>query len=214
MMRRVVLALTLACAGLSAAAAAEPEGSAFDRGVRLARDRRAAEAVAVFRDLARAGETAAQVNLAVMQARGEGVPQNDQEAAYWAWRARLAGEAAAIPVTDYLMARLTDTAREKLADRLDEDLSALAAQGDAQALLGRGRVAAQLRQPPRLDDAAVWFTLAAAVDVPDAALLRDAVELEMDAATRLQVQERARAAFADWCAGIPDDRRGPGCPTN
>ena len=52
----------------------------FGRAVAMAQDGQAGAAVAIFADLAQAGHRAAQVNLAVMLARGQGVPQDDQAA--------------------------------------------------------------------------------------------------------------------------------------
>lgn len=198
-MRRILLAAVLIAGG--APAQTEPS-SGFDRAVDLARQGQAAAAAALFADLSHVGNRAAQVNLAVMQARGQGLPQDDQAAAYWAWRARLAGETRAIALSDLLLERLTDTARKKLADRLTADLTALAELGAHGNFAALGRVEAQLRTPPRLEEAAVWFTIGAAFEESGAVPLREVVVGGLDTATRLAVQERAREAFAVWCAKL------------
>lgn len=200
--------LLLALAG-GANAASQPS---FGVAVQLAEDGRAAEAVSMFRHLSHDGDPVAQVNLAVMQALGQGIPQDDVSAAYWAWRARFAGEARAIKLSEHLVSRLTDKARAKLADRMDEDLQALAKQGQLEAFLALGRVALELRLPAREQQAFEWFSLAAAFEVPKATLLRDAVAMRMDATVRLTAQEKTQDAFAAWCGQLPADFRTATCP--
>lgn len=209
-MRRglAISGVLLALAGGVQAASQPSVGAAMQ----LAEDGRAAEAVSMFRHLSRDGDPVAQMNLAVMQALGQGIPQDDVSAAYWAWRARFAGAARAIELSEYLVARLTDKARAKLADRMDEDLQALAAQGQVEAFLALGRVALELRVPAQEQPAFEWFSLAAAFEVPNAALLRDAVAMRMDPAVRLAAQEKARDAFEAWCGQLPIDFRLATCP--
>lgn len=209
MRRGLVLCGVLLALATSGAAAPKP---GFATAVQLAETGRTAEAVAIFRHLSQTGDTAAQVNLAVLQALGQGIPQDDVSAAYWAWRARFAGEARAIDLADYLVSRLTDPARARLADRLDADLQALAAAGEVSAFLSLGRVALELRSPAQETKALEWFSLAAAFEVPKATLLRDAVALRLEPAVRLSVQDKTLEAFGTWCAALPGDIRPPTCP--
>lgn len=208
-MRGVVLGGVLLALATGAQTAPKPN---FATAVQLAETGRAAEAVAIFMDLSQDGDPVAQVNLAVMQALGQGVPQDDVSASYWAWRARFAGEARAIDLAEYLVARLTDPARTRLADRLDADLQALAASGEVSAFLSLGRVALELRSPAQDAQALEWFSLAAAFEVPKAALLRDAVAMRLEPAARLSAQEKTWQAFSTWCAALPADARLPTCP--
>ncbi|WP_422002409.1 hypothetical protein [Roseovarius mucosus] len=207
-MRRVLLASALWLCGAAAMAGSTPD---FGRAVALAQDGQAGAAVAIFADLAQAGHRAAQVNLAVMLARGQGVPQDDQAAAYWAWRARLAGEMRAMEVSDLLLGRLTEAARARLADRLIADLSARAKDGVPGQFAAIGRVEAQLRTPAKMDEAALWFTLGAAFEEPGAVALREVAMADLVAKARLAVQERAGAEFVKWCAEMPQDARPETC---
>lgn len=183
----------------------------FGRAVAMAQAGQAGAAVAIFADLAQAGHGAAQVNLAVMLARGQGVPQDDQAAAYWAWRARLAGETRAMALSDLLLDRLTEAARARLADRLIADLSARAKEGVPGQFAAIGRVEAQLRTPAKMDEAALWFTLGAAFEEAGALALREVAMADLEPKARLAVQERAGAAFAGWCAEMPADARPESC---
>lgn len=210
-MRRLVLSGVFLALATGLQAAPKPS---FATAVQLAETGRAAEAVAIFRQLSQTGDPVAQVNLAVLQALGQGVPQDDVSAAYWAWRARFAGEARAIDLADYLVSRLTDPARARLADRLDADLQALAASGEVTAFLSLGRVALELRSPAQDARALEWFSLAAAFEVPKAALLRDAVAMRLEPAARLSAQEKTLQAFGEWCGTLPVEARLPTCPAD
>jgi uncharacterized protein len=210
-MRRLVLSGVFLALATGLQAAPKPS---FATAVQLAETGRAAEAVAIFRQLSQTGDPVAQVNLAVLQALGQGVPQDDVSAAYWAWRARFAGEARAIDLADYLVSRLTDPARARLADRLDADLQALAASGKVTAFLSLGRVALELRSPAQDARALEWFSLAAAFEVPNAALLRDAVAMRLEPAARLSAQEKTLQAFGEWCGTLPVEARLPTCPAD
>ncbi len=209
MMRPLLISGLLMALATGVPAAPKPD---FAKAVQLAEAGRAAEAVAIFRQLSQRGDRVAQVNLAVLQALGRGVPQDDVSAAYWAWRARFAGEERAIDLADYLVARLTDPARARLADRLEQDLTALATSGDVSAFLSLGRVALELRSPVQETTALEWFSLAAAFEVPNATLLRDAVALRLEPKQRLSVQDETRVAFEQWCEALPAEARLASCP--
>ncbi|MEM9435485.1 MAG: hypothetical protein AAGA15_00480 [Pseudomonadota bacterium] len=186
--------------------------SDIDTALDLVRDGQAAEAVAIFRELAEAGDSTAQVNLAVMHARGEGVPLDDVEAGYWAWRARLMGDRRAALQSDMLLARLPKGARNALATRLSGDFETLARSGQSQAFVALGRLETEVRQPPKPQSAAVWLTLAAAFEVPFARTLRDAASAALSDAARLKVQSQAREAFAEWCVAVPEGTAPASCP--
>lgn len=188
-------------AGFLAASAliAEPVPN-FQQAVVLAQRGETAAASAAFMSLAQTGHVVAQANLAVLYAGGVGLPQNEMEAAYWAWRARLGGETRAAGLGDRLLARLTPEMATKLAKRLTQSFTEFADAGDSAALLALGRIAAEVHQPPRPKDALVLYIVAAAFDVPHAGALRDAAASELDMKTRLAAQQMALDLFRDHCS--------------
>ncbi|WP_181389426.1 SEL1-like repeat protein [Pseudoprimorskyibacter insulae] len=194
-------------AGTSLAAA---EG--FQAALNAARNGDSARAVVLFHDLARAGSAGAQTNLAVLYAKGQGTPQDDAEAFYWAWRGRLGGEKRAIPVTDYLDRRLTDEARESVVNRLLGDLATEAEKGRVHSFMGIGRVHAQLAEPANKPAAMAWFSVAAAFGVEYSAALRDSMSMELTTEERTAAQADAKARFVEWCGRVPSDVRPVSCP--
>lgn len=158
-----------------------------------------ARGVTIFTRLAEAGNAPAQLNLAVLTARGTGIPQNDLDAAYWAWRARLAGLPAAVAPSDALLRRLAPEAVQVLSARLAADLEVLAEAGADWAFLGMARLELQLSPEPDTARAYGFATLAAALSVPGSAALRDALARDLDAATRQAAQAGATARFVRLC---------------
>lgn len=202
------LLLVLSLVPTSAIAGQEPSPSSpdFATALRLAKSGDTAAALGAFATLAQNGHSAAQINLAVMLARGQGTPQDDRRAAFWAWQAWLLGDSRAVDLALYLRARLPAKAQDALAKALVDDLTARLAQASAQQspplFLALGRVETELRGPARPDEAAVFFSVAAALGSDKALALREAVTHGLDPETRLKTQERAAALFAEWCARI------------
>jgi len=197
--------------GLAGPFSSVQAGDDFARAMEFVRSGKPAQAVVVFHGLAQAGDAAAQLNLAILHTRGEGTPQDDAQAFYWAWRSRLGGEARAIALVDYLKRRIDEDTGNAVAERLTADLVDLAQAGQTWAFLALGRVEAQMRQPARTQEALQWYTVAAAFEVPRAALLRDAQQAEMEMADRLAAQAKAREMFQSWCNKVPDAAKPATC---
>lgn len=187
-------------AALAVAGIARGEAHDFDAAMAAMEAGQPARAVAIFADLAASGDLAAQLNLSVLTARGEGIPQNDLDAAYWAWRARLGGLSAAAATADALLNRLAPETVETLSSRLAADLETLAETGEDWAFLALARLELQLAPQADLARAYEFAALAAAFSVAGAAALRDALAGEIATDDRLAAQERATARFRSLCA--------------
>lgn len=183
----------------------------FAAAVALAKAGQYGAAKAAFETLAQQGHGAAQVNLAVLHARGLGTPQDDQRAYFWAWRARLQNQPQAIALSQHLATTLDEKTQNQVAAELSSTLEALAATGQIAALMARGRVALQVQTPANPTDALPWLNIAAAFGVPRAALLRDAVAAGLSPAQRLTAQTAARALFDEWCTKLAENGRPAAC---
>lgn len=176
----------------------------FGRAMQAIRDGNPGEAVTEFTRLAQNGDPEAQINLAVLLARGVGTPQNEEAAFYWAWRARLGLENRKAPdVVDYLERRLDAKTRNRVADRLATDLDKVADNGDGNAFLGIAIALFDVREPAKPKDALVSAIVATALNVPNASLVRDAIARDLPEKERLDAQRRAGIRFAQWCETAP-----------
>lgn len=197
MKRATALALILAAAPALAAPEAAP--SLADAIAALRADR-APEAAEMLLTLARAGGAEAQFNLALLYAKGIGVPQNDRESLYWAWRARLAGIPAAAALIDSLQPAAPPELRVDIAARITADLETRITAGDGRAMLERSVLLLDLLPEPDLQSAYVWQALSAALGTPQAPAARDATLARIDAKDRLAAQDAAIATLRDLCA--------------
>jgi uncharacterized protein len=171
----------------------------FDSALRASDEGRHGEAAAAFHALAMAGDGAAAYNLAALFATGRGIPQNETEALYWAWRARLAGVAQASALLGRLWPPPEAARRKAIADRLEAALLPLAEAGDGAAMLQLAAVLGVVRGAPDHRAAHAWQSIAATLNVPGAFAARDATLAGFPPAERAAVQDGALAAFRSWC---------------
>ena len=158
-------------------------------------------AAAIFDRMAKAGDGDAQFNLALLFDTGLGVPQNDREAIYWAWRARLAGVAQARSLLTKLAPQTTPALRKDVSDRLLADLQPRILAGEGRAMLEQSVVLAELLEKPDVEGAYVWQTLAASLGTPNAATARDATLRLIAPDKRAAAQDRAMAQLKSLCEG-------------
>lgn len=157
------------------------------------------KAVAQFQLAAGTGHGEAQFNLAVMLAKGDGILQNDQDALFWAWRARMSGVKRAVTLVDYLYTRLPVDGSVITGTSLELTYSDLFQNGNADAALAMGRIHNEIYPERNVEMAYKWFTIAAALDVKYAKAFREAVAYELDAVQRSSMQRQAKATLKLWC---------------
>lgn len=188
------------CAALMVLPHAVQSGE-FSEAVMAARSGQAAQAVKMFQHLANDRNGPAQFNLSVMYARGQGVPQSDELALYWGWHSRFSGVGKAEVLTKYLSRGATKKLLDKVQKRLHDDLIQSVNAGQKSAMLSLGRVYLELTDPADREQALVWFTMAAALQEPNAHTWRDVVARGLDRETRLKAQDRAASLYLQWCQG-------------
>lgn len=202
------MTLRAGLAAILAIAVAAPGAGAvtFDEAMEVYRAQRPDRAVSMFRELAKQGDTAAQTNLGVLEARGIGTPQSEASALYWLWRAALSGERRAAAMSSHLEARIPEAARNEVIDRLAGDLEAEARGGSVEALISLGRLEARLRQPRDPAVAYQWFALAAAFGSAVAGASREIVSEALSAPDRLEAQAQVATLFDEICRSLQDER--------
>lgn len=179
---------------------APPEETQLSEAVAAIRQGRAAEAAALYREMATAGDGAAQFNLGLLYLTGRGVAQSHRDALYWAWRARLSGVAEA-PALIAKMADVTTPALQKeLAQRLTADIQPRIDAGEGRAMLELSGVYLEVLPEPDLTNAFIWQALAAALEVPGAGEARDLTGRRMTADDRLKAEAKAIEVLKDLCS--------------
>src|SRR6056297_1114726 len=147
-------------------------------------------AVALLSEAAHQGDMTAAANLGVLLARGQGTAQNDAEALYWLWKARLMGESRAGHMADAVARCMSAEPRDEVLDRLARDLEAMVQDGSIRVLLALGALESALRRPADTGQAYMWFAAAAALGNTEALILRDKMALGLSASERQAAQEK------------------------
>lgn len=198
-MKRFLLPLIL----LAAPAFADEE--ALARATAAIRDGRSAEAALIYRDLALAGDGAAQFNLGLLYLNGRGVPQSHAEALYWGWRARLTGVAEAQALIARMVPVVTPNLRKDIAARLIADLQPRIDAGEGRAMLELAGVYLEVLPEPDLMQGFQWQALAAALEVPGADEAREATGQRLTAEDRLKAEAQAVEVLRGLCGkGLKD----------
>lgn len=193
------LALVLVLAAFASAAVATEE-DALATAAAAIREGRAAEAAVMYRDMAAAGDGAAQYNLALLYLAGRGVPQSHKEALFWGWRARLSGVAEAPALIARMAGVTTPDLRTELAQRLMDALQPRIDRGEGRAMLELAAVYLEVLPEPDFIKGLVWQALAAALEVPGAAEARETTGAGLTAEDRLTAEAEAVKTLADLCA--------------
>lgn len=193
------LAVVLLVAGFAVSAFAAEE-DAFSDAATAIREGHAAEAAAMYREMAKAGDGAAQYNLALLYLTGRGVPQSHRDALFWAWRARLSGMAEAPALIARMAEVATPDLRKELALRLIETLQPRIDAGEGRAMLELAAVYLEVLPEPDLTKGLVWQALAAALEVPGADEARDTTGARLTAKDRLAAEAEAVKTLSDLCA--------------
>lgn len=200
-MRIFILAFVTVLTCVSTASAA-----GFEKAVEHYKAKQFQTAFAQFYELATDEHASAQVNLAIMFAKGQGVPQNDAHALFWAWRARFSGASQAIPIIEYLTHKTIEADRVEIAKNLRFRYAARFEGGDETAALKMARTFNEVDNPRNPSLAYKWFTVAAAMDVQYAMALRETLALEISPLDRSRLQKEASETLNEWCRYRNGDR--------
>lgn len=199
----LALCLGLGLAGPLDAETALPSAEGFAAAVAAYRAGDPGQAAALFHDLAHKGDGAAQFNLALFYRVGQGLPRNDREALYWAWRAAVSGRDEAGPLIARITPDIPPDDRNALAKRLLSDLAPALARGEPAALMGAAAVNLRLLDPADPAEAYFWQALAAALGVPGATAARDTTAALVPEPERPALQDKVLERFRSWCAANP-----------
>ena len=193
------LSTLIAASFISLTAPIQAYADTFSDAVAAFKDGHFSTAYDLFYGLAQKEHALAQLNIATMTAKGDGIIQSDKDALFWAWRARVAGTNQAIPTIQYLTSRTTPEDQQVVAQELRFTYSDQFDQGDKRAAFKLGRTLNEIYVPRDVQGAYVWFTIAAALNIKYAKALRETISAELDVPARTKAQNDARIYLTQWC---------------
>ena len=162
----------------------------FKMATDFVKEKKYAEAVSIFEELARNNEHDAQYNLAFLINEGKGTTKNYGEALFWAFLSKLGKIEKAEELSNDLVKLVPEKVLEHLLARFEnKDKSVLMELGDFYLLV---------LDEQDFENAYLWYNVASALGVEDSSDLRDKVEKELEPDTIMKMQTASRKRYEEF----------------
>ena len=173
----------------------------FKTATDLVKERKYAEALTIFENLANNNEYDAQYNLAFLISSGKGTTKNYREALYWALLSMLGKIEKGEKLSEELMEILPEKESEDVREEVLEHLIARFERKDADVLMQLGDFYLSVLEEEDFENAYLWFNVASAVGIENADEKRDKVEKKLEPDTIIKVQLAARERHKEFING-------------
>ena len=177
--------------------ATSAEKSDFAKAADFIREKQFVEAFDIFARLAEAHDHDAQFNTAVLLRKGIGRPSNYPEALKWAWLAELGGNLRAAELRAELIDLIPEEDLEKVRNQVKAILQSRMDAGDSLAILQMANFYLSVVAEPDYKNAYALRSLAAAINIKAAGILRDEIEPELEPKDLVAAQTIAKKLFTD-----------------
>ena len=177
--------------------AVSAEKSDFAKAADFIREKQFVEAFDIFARLAEAHDHDAQFNTAVLLRKGIGRPSNYPEALKWAWLAELGGNLRAAELRAELIDLIPEEDLEKVRNQVKAILQSRMDAGDSLAILQMANFYLSVVAEPDYKNAYALRSLAAAINIKAAGILRDEIEPELEPKDLVAAQTIAKKLFTD-----------------
>ena len=173
----------------------------FKTATDLVKERKYAEALTIFENLANNNEYDAQYNLAFLISSGKGTTKNYREALYWALLSMLGKIEKGEKLSEELIEILPEKESENVREEVLEHLIARFERKDADVLMQLGDFYLSVLEEEDFENAYLWFNVASAVGIENADEKRDKVEKKLEPDTIIKVQLAARERHKEFING-------------
>ena len=173
----------------------------FKTATDLVKERKYAEALNIFENLANNNEYDAQYNLAFLISSGKGTTKNYREALYWALLSMLGKIEKGEKLSEELIEILPEKEFEDVREEVLEHLIARFERKDADVLMQLGDFYLSVLEEEDFENAYLWFNVASAVGIENADEKRDKAEKKLEPDTIIKVQLAARERHKEFIDG-------------
>ena len=171
------------------------ENKAFEEAVKAVKDKNYAHAITLFEAQAKIPRHDAQHNLAVLLNAGRGRPRNYIEALFWSWQAQLGGIEDAEDLADDIVDLLPPKVADEVRSRVSEELQARIDANDLKAIPQFADYHLTILTEPDYANAYIWYSIAAAINLPEASDARDDAESQIDSKNLVELQMKTQTLF-------------------
>ena len=202
-MVRTSVFLLVAC--LFGEDATSAEKSDFAKAADFIREKQFVEAFEIFMRLAEAHDHDAQFNTAVLLRKGIGRPSNYPEALKWAWLAELGGNLRAAELREEMIDLVPEEELDTVRTQVKAVLQSRMDAGDSHVILQMANFYLSVLAEPDYKNAYALRSLAAAINIKAAGMLRDEIESELEPKALVEAQTIAKKLFTDrtWVLQTP-----------
>ena len=201
----VTTGLALLSAYIFNVGAVYAEKSDFARAADFIREKQFVEAFDIFVRLAETHDHDAQFNTAVLLRKGIGRPSNYPEALKWAWLAELGGNLLAAELRAELIGLIPEEELDKVRNQVKAVLQSRMDAGHSLVILQMANFHLSVLAEPDYKNAYALRSLAAAINIKTAGMLRDEIEPELEPKDLVEAQTIAKKLFTDrtWVLETP-----------
>ena len=162
------------------------------------KEKRYAEAVSIFEQLAQNNEHDAQYNLAFLINGGKGTTKNYSEALFWAFLSKLGKIEKAEELSADLVKLLPEKVSKDVRAKVLEHLLARFEDKDKAVLLELGDFYLSVLDEQDFENAYLWYNVASALGVENSSDIRDKVEKKLEPDTIIEVQRASRKRYEEF----------------
>ena len=166
------------------------------------KEKRYAEAVSIFEELARNNEHDAQYNLAFLINGGKGITKNYSEALFWAFLARLGKIEKAEELTEDLIDIVPEKVLKDVREKVLEHLLVRFDNRDRAVLTELGDFYLLILDEQDFENAYLWYNVASAIGIENSGDIRDKVEKELEPDTIVKIQAASRKRYEEFTKKI------------
>ena len=170
----------------------------FKMATDFVKEKRYAEAVSIFEELARNNEHDAQYNLAFLINGGKGITKNYSEALFWAFLARLGKIEKAQELTEDLIDTVPEKVLKDIREKVLEHLLVRFDNRDRAVLTELGDFYLLILDEQDFENAYLWYNVASAMGVENSGDIRDKVEKELEPDTIVKMQSASRKRYEEF----------------
>ena len=170
----------------------------FKMATDFVKEKKYAEAVTIFEELARNNEHDAQYNLAFLINGGKGITKNYSEALFWAFLSRLGKIEKAEELTEDLINIVPEKVLKNVREKVLEYLLVRFDNKDRAVLTELGDFYLIVLDEQDFENAYLWYNVASALGVENSGDIRDKVEKELEPDTIIKMQSASRELYEEF----------------
>jgi len=167
----------------------------FKTATDFVKEKKYADAVSIFEELARNDEHDAQYNLAYLINSGKGTTKNYSEALFWAFLSKLGNIEKAEELTEDLVKIVPEKVLKEVREKVLQHLLARFDNKEKAVLTQLGDFYLLVLDEQDFENAYLWYSVASALGVENSGDIRDKVEKELEPDTIIKIQALSRERY-------------------